>query len=84
MAKKLNHEQANKESRDSAKYRALVSITRYGNPHGMQLQPWKPEKARGASQGGQWLCENCCKMRSGPKADHKKVCPGFTPYRGGK
>jgi hypothetical protein len=82
MPRKMDYERAKLDKKDAAHAFTLVSITRFGNPHGMQLQPWKPGKARGASKGGQWLCDVCCKPQRGSKHDHKNVCQGFVPYRG--
>lgn len=81
MPRKMDYERAKRDKKDSAQTFTVVSITRFGNPHGMQLQPWKPEKARTSSKGGQWLCEVCCKNQHGSKHDHKNVCLGFIPYR---
>lgn len=87
MPRKMDYERAKLDKKDAAHTFTYASIARYGNPHGMILEPWKPAKAQGKSNGGQWLCEGpsgCYKTQNGPKAAHKRVCPGFTPYRGGK
>jgi hypothetical protein len=52
----------------------FVAIRRYGNPHGIELKPFRPGKAKGKSKGGQWLCMDCCRYQRGSKHKHKSVC----------
>lgn len=55
----------------------FVAIQRYGNPHGIELKPFRPGKAKGKSKGGRWLCERCLQYRRGSKHEHHRVCaPG--------
>jgi hypothetical protein len=59
----------------------FVAIKRYGNPNGIQRPYLRPERAKGKSKGGRWLCERCLQYRRGSKHEHARVC---APGKAGK
>jgi hypothetical protein len=52
-----------------------------GNPYILAFKPWKPKEAHAKSNGGRWLCMECCCYQRGSKVKHKGLCPGSTVVR---